>query len=102
MSAHTTIQWCDSTVNPTMGCRGCELWNATEKTCYAGIMTEKWKGKQGYPDSFLQPKLFPGRMQIAASWSDLTGQPRKDTPWLNGLPRIIFISDMGDSLSEVP
>ena len=22
----TKIQWCDSTVNPVMGCDGCELW----------------------------------------------------------------------------
>src|SRR5688572_33443058 len=22
----THIQWCDSTVNPVMGCDGCELW----------------------------------------------------------------------------
>ena len=22
----TKIQWCDSTVNPVMGCEGCELW----------------------------------------------------------------------------
>ena len=27
MSKTTKIQWCDSTVNPTMGCDGCELWN---------------------------------------------------------------------------
>ena len=65
-------------------------------------MTEKWKGNPGYPDSFLQPKLFPGRMLEAANWSDLAGKPRKDAPWLDGLPRIIFVSDMGDSLSSVP
>ena len=23
---NTTIQWADSTVNPVMGCNGCELW----------------------------------------------------------------------------
>ena len=28
MSIKTKIQWCDSTVNPTMGCDGCELWGA--------------------------------------------------------------------------
>lgn len=26
MSAQTSIQWCDSTVNPIMGCGGCELF----------------------------------------------------------------------------
>jgi hypothetical protein len=23
---NTKIQWCDSTINPVMGCDGCELW----------------------------------------------------------------------------
>ena len=100
MSLHTLIQWCDSTVNPTMGCDGCELWNKANKSCYAGNLTEKWKGKKGYPDAFLVPKVFPGRMLEAAKWSDLAGQPRPEKPWLDDLPRIIFISDMGDSLSE--
>jgi hypothetical protein len=26
MAKSTPIQWCDSTVNPVMGCEGCELW----------------------------------------------------------------------------
>jgi len=26
MSEETKIQWCDSTVNPIMGCAGCELF----------------------------------------------------------------------------
>ena len=26
MANKTPIQWCDSTVNPAMGCDGCELW----------------------------------------------------------------------------
>lgn len=31
MGIKTTIEWCDSTVNPEMGCDGCELWN--DKVC---------------------------------------------------------------------
>lgn len=33
MALQTPIQWCDSSVNPAMGCGGCELWptNATLK-----------------------------------------------------------------------
>ena len=23
---NTPIQWCDATINPAMGCDGCELW----------------------------------------------------------------------------
>lgn len=26
MSKNTAIQWADSTINPVMGCDGCELW----------------------------------------------------------------------------
>jgi protein gp37 len=38
-------------------------------------------------------------MAEAAGWSDLTGTKRKDKPWLDGLPRLIFVSDMSDALS---
>jgi hypothetical protein len=31
MSQTTQIQWCDSTVNPTMGCSGCELFPTPAK-----------------------------------------------------------------------
>jgi protein gp37 len=39
-------------------------------------------------------------MAKAARWPDLTGTERADKPWLNRLPRVIFVSDMGDALSE--
>jgi protein gp37 len=39
-------------------------------------------------------------MAKAARWSDLTGVVFPDKPWLANYPRIIFISDMGDALSE--
>lgn len=38
-------------------------------------------------------------MATAAAWSDLRGSLRADKPWLNGLPRLIFLSDMSDLLS---
>jgi protein gp37 len=31
MGAKTEIQWCDSTVNPIMGCAGCELFPSPAK-----------------------------------------------------------------------
>jgi protein gp37 len=40
-------------------------------------------------------------MAQAARWSDLIGKDRKDKPWLDGLPRLIFVSDMSDALSSV-
>lgn len=123
MSQKTAIQWCDSTVNPTMGCDGCELWamlrplletaefelkaaedqsQEVRRSCYAGILHGRFGGKSpGYAPTFEDVTLFPGRMAEAASWSDLMGDPRADKPWLNGMPRLIFVSDMSDALSAV-
>jgi protein gp37 len=102
MSVTTNIEWCDSTVNPTMGCDGCELWSKTEKKCYAGTLHERYGGSNiGFAPTFEQVTLFPGRMAKAAKWSDLSGTDRADKPWLSGLPRHIFVSDMSDALSKV-
>ena len=100
MTRNTKIQWCDSTVNPTMGCDGCELWSKSKKTCYAGILHSRFGGHtKGYAPTFDQVTNFPGRMADAASWSDLRGKDRPGKPWLNGMPRLIFVSDMSDALS---
>ncbi|MGJ8643328.1 MAG: DUF5131 family protein [Luteolibacter sp.] len=173
----TPIQWADSTVNPVMGCDGCELWPTLKKIltglinficqsidvsretagrsvrqafdgiatatavwhardrlvsdlkarfpviprerflevikelfrCYAGILhlrhgtnpenSEK-KGHSGYAAIFEHPVRMPGRMELARRSTDLRGCDRPNAPWLNGLPRLIFVSDMGDALSE--
>ena len=103
MSAATKIQWCDSTCNPTMGCEGCELWNpkTAERSCYAGVLHGRFGGvTKGYSPTFNELTYWPGRMADAARWRDLTGTPRKDKPWLDGLPRLIFVSDMSDALSS--
>ena len=100
MSISTKIQWCDSTCNPTMGCEGCELWNGKARKCYAGILHLRFGGvTKGYSPKFDQLTYWPGRMAAAARWSNLTGSARETKPWLNGLPRMIFVSDMSDSLS---
>jgi protein gp37 len=104
MSVGTKIQWCDSTCNPTMGCEGCELWNAKtgERSCYAGVLHSRFGGvTKGYSPTFEELTYWPGRMAEAARWRDLTGTARKDKPWLDGLPRLIFVSDMSDALSAV-
>ena len=54
----------------------------------------------GYAPTFETITLFPGRTKVAAQWSDLTGIERDEKPWLNGLPRLIFVSDMGDAFSR--
>jgi protein gp37 len=104
MSVKTKIQWCDSTANPTMGCDGCELWNAGRRSCYAGMLHVRFGGvTPGYAPTFEQVTQFPGRMAEAARWSDLSGKLRPDKPWLDSFPRLIFVSDMSDSLSaDVP
>lgn len=54
----------------------------------------------GYAPQFEQVTKFPGRMAQAALWPDLFGKIRKGKPWLDYLPRVLFVSDMGDSLSQ--
>lgn len=84
-----------------MGCAGCELWSEKRQTCYAGVLHRRFGSvSSGYAPTFEQVTTFPGRMERAARWSDLVGKKRKDKPWLNGLPRLIFVSDMSDALSE--
>jgi protein gp37 len=100
---NTKIQWCDSTVNPTMGCDGCELWNTANNTkiCYAGILHDRYGGKtKGYSPTFDEVTTWSGRMRKAAGWPTLSGTVRADKPWLDGLPRLIFVSDMSDALSS--
>lgn len=102
MSKDTHIEWADSTLNLQMGCDGCELWNRAKgvKHCYAGTLTDRYGGRKGYPDKFEEPKLFTERLDVALKWPDLTGKERPGKPWLNGLPRMIFLNDMGDTFTE--
>ncbi|MGJ8724583.1 MAG: DUF5131 family protein [Roseibacillus sp.] len=55
---------------------------------------------KGYAANFDRPEMFPGRMKDTAKLKNLTGQLREGKPWLDGLPRLIFVSDMGDALSR--
>ena len=197
MSEITTIQWADTTVNPIMGCGGCELfpspgkvlaaidhailqtgttmdsrkifkklvdevfrhsenphsghkqavnttniWHLKERfaarieqlhgkpaaeaasdaihkeiTCYAatlhlnkganildreGNRPGKDKPRQvkaGYAPIFESVTQFAGRSAKTARLKDLLGQANPMTPWKGRLPRLIFVSDMGDALS---
>lgn len=98
----TSIQWADSTLNLQAGCTGCELWNpaAGIRRCYAGQLTNRFGGNKGWPERFELPTIFPERIKYVGKWSDLTGKNRPNKPWLDGLPRTIFLNDMGDSFSE--
>ncbi len=100
MSKDTHIEWCDSSLNLMMGCDGCELWTKKLKHCYAGELTNRYGGRKGYPVNFETPTLFLDRLDASLKWPDLTGTDRPDKPWLNGLPRTIFLNDMGDTFTE--
>ena len=101
MGAYTSIEWADSSLNATSGCDGCELWirGKTER-CYAGKIHERFSPSKAYPGPFEQIDLHPGRMAKAAKWPDLRGTKRPDKPWLDGLPRVIFVGDMSDLFSK--
>ena len=103
MGITTDISWCDSTINPTIGCDGCELWKAgaPENHCYAAALTARYGGHSPHwPRTFGEPTLFAQRLDQALRWKDLTGCDRTEKPWLNGLPRLIFCCDLGDPFSE--
>lgn len=53
----------------------------------------------GYAPIFEQVTQFAGRSAEAAALPDLLGQANPMTPWKLRLPRMIFVSDMGDALS---
>ena len=73
------------------------------RDCYAGQITNRFgKNNPGLADDFdIASEGPPGRMAAAARWSDLLGQQRPGKPWLDGLPRTIFVGDMADNFSEV-
>ena len=77
--------------------------------CYAGYLHMIRGANPRRPDKvphkgharvFEEVRLFPGRMAEIAKMSDLAGKSRPDSPWKDGLPRLIFVSDMGDALSS--
>lgn len=77
--------------------------------CYAATLTMRWgenprnpgkKLHKGYPRRFEEVTFFPGVMEKAARWPDLAGTTEPETPWLDGCRRLLFVSDMGDALSE--
>src|SRR5262245_23516398 len=104
MAKGTKIEWADDIVNPAMGCDGCELWDPKNgvSICYAGRLTDRRPSKgtlKGWHLAFDQPTIFPGRIAQAAHWRDLTGTARLRKPWLDGMPRLIFVDDMGDTFT---
>jgi protein gp37 len=102
MGANTKIPWCDSTINPIVGCDGCELHRAGQpgSHCYAAGLVRRYAGLAGWLASFDRPEFFAGRIEKACNWPDLTGKKRAEKPWLNGFPRLIFVCDLADPFTE--
>lgn len=121
----TAIQWTHSTINPTSGCDGCELYHRPPPTlktpeelrawllqqpCYASQVHElRWAGSlavthpQRYAKHFYEVRTIAGRMAQAASWGPVSEKEAAAKPWFSGRRRHIFISDMSDALSrDVP
>lgn len=77
-------------------------------TCYAAtlhlnhgqkLLKPDYVGHKGYAPIFEAVTRFKGRSLKTAKLPDLLGQSNPATPWKNGLPRLIFVSDMGDALN---
>lgn len=104
MSEDTLIEWCDSTLNLMAGCDGCELWRNGKgnnvQLCYAGKLVERYRGVPGWPERFTKPVIYPDRINKAVKWSDLTGRLRQEKVWLDGMPRVVFLNDLGDTFTE--
>lgn len=82
-----------------------QLQDAVKKLfiCYAGTLHRFFNANgraKGYAFPFEKPKEFPGRVGIAAHYPIPTESEISLKPWLDGLKRLIFISDMGDALSR--
>lgn len=93
MGIKTAIEYADSTVNPVMGCTGCEL---LKDHCYARVLCRRYAWRKGWPKEFVMPEHFTGRLEKAIRWPDLTGKARPGKHWLDGMPRVIFVNDLSD------
>jgi len=101
MAKETNIPYCDATCNPTLGCSGCELWTKSCKACYAGTLHEQDGGlRKGYSPTFEQITFQSRDMAAAAKRPDLYGSRRPKKPWLDGLSKVIFLGDLGDTLCD--
>jgi len=78
-------------------------------TCYAAkihlnrgrsILAPFRRANPGYAPAFENLTIFPGRVLEMARKRDLRGTTDPKKPWLDGCPRLIFVSDMGDAFSR--
>lgn len=89
--------------------KAAELAIAQAVTCYAARLHLN-KGRSivnpgrginsGYAPIFESVTPFSGRVGKIARSRDLRGTSDLEKPWLDGCPRLIFVSDMGDAFSR--
>lgn len=98
MGEQTKIEFCDSSLNLVMGCDGCELFHRHPERnhCYAYRTCRRYAGRKGWPADFHKPETFMYRLDLLHRWKDLTNTNREGKPWLDGLPRFVFLNDLGD------
>lgn len=66
MSAHSNIEWTDSTWNPV---RGCTKISAGCKHCYAETFAERWRGIPGHPyEQGFELRLAPHKLLDPLRW----------------------------------
>jgi protein gp37 len=58
------------------------------------------KTNPGYASSFERMRCYPGRAMEMARRADLLGKMDPEKPWADGLPRLIFTGDMGDTFAR--
>jgi protein gp37 len=78
-------------------------------TCYAAklhlnkglaITNPGRRNNPGYAPAFERLTRYPGRVAVMARKQNLLGKPDRSKPWLEGCPRLVFVSDMGDAFSR--
>lgn len=83
MSAHSKIEWTDTTWNPVRGCLkispGC-------KHCYAETFAERFRGVPGHPYAHgFDPRIVPHKLLEPLRWPS---------------PRMVFVNSMSDLFQD--
>lgn len=63
------------------------------------LLKPEYNGHRGYAPVFESVARFQGRAEKVAKLKDLLGCHNPKTPWKHRLPRLVFVSDMGDAFS---
>lgn len=64
------------------------------------IVAPHRKPNLGYAPSFERMRTYAGRMAHSARQRDLLGTSDPEKSWADGLPRLIFVGDMGDTFAR--